>query len=161
MQPDPQRLAERAARLGMLINIMLPALVAILAYAAHAAHLMEPVESFTSDPPILFIALGAVAISELVAAFIIRRVLFSRERAAAVRDDAVKAEQWVLRSSLIIFVLGASPMIYGAILYLLSGDLRQLAFFGIITLVAYRLFRPTADLIEEALQPELSSTGVD
>jgi hypothetical protein len=161
VRPDSHHLAERAARLGMLINIMLPALVAIVAYGVHTAHMIDPVESFTSDPPILFIALGAVAISELVAAYIMRRVLFSRERTAAIRDDAVKAEQWVMRSSLIIFVLGASPMIYGVILYLLSGDLRQLAFFGIITLVAYRLFRPTEDLIEEALQPELSSTGVE
>jgi len=161
VRPDSQQLAERAARLGMLINIMLPAVVAIAVYALHAAKLVAPIESFSTDPPIVFIVFGAVAISELIAAYVLRRILFSRQRAESIRDDAAKVEQWVMRSSLVIFVIGASPMFYGAILYLLSGDIRQLAFFGIVTLLAYRLFRPTADLIDTALQAELSTAGVD
>lgn len=161
MRPDSQQLAERAARLGMVINILLPAVVAIVAYAVHAAKLVSPIESFTSDPPIIFMVFGAVALSELVVAYFMRRALFSRHRTTAIRDDATKVEQWVMRSSLVIFAIGASPMIYGAVLYLLSGDIRQLAFFGIVTLLAYRLFRPTPELLENSILVEPSMPQMD
>jgi hypothetical protein len=149
---DPQKLAEQSARIGMVINLMLPAGVALLAYAIEAAELAPKWEMAQADPPIIFFLFGALAISELAAAFIIRKKFFARDHVAPFRNDGRAVEQWLMRSSIIVFALGAAPMLYGAVLYIVSGELRQFAFFGIVTLLAYRLFRPSADLLEEILQ---------
>ena len=151
MIPDPQKLAERAARIGMIINLMLPAGIAILAYAIEASGGVPKWEITQSGPPIIFIVFGALAISELAVAFFIRRKFFSRDHVASFRTDSPAIDQWLMKSSIIVFALGASPMLYGAILYIFSGDVRQLAFFGIVTMLAYRLFRPSADQLENIL----------
>lgn len=135
--------------MGMVINVMLPAGIALLAYAIHASGMIPTWEMATSSPPVVFLVCGALALGELLAAFIMKKRLFSRDRVAAIQNDAVAIDQWLLRSSIIVYALGASPMIYGSVLYILSGDLRQLAFFGMITLLAYRLFHPSADQLEE------------
>ena len=149
MSPDHAKLAERASRMGMVVNVMLPASIAMLAYAVHASGMVAPWEMATANPPILFIVIGALALGEMVAAFVLKRMLFSRARVAPIRHDSAAIDQWLVKSSLIIYALGASPMIYGAILYVFSGDLRQLAFFGIVSLLAYRLFHPTAGQLKE------------
>ncbi|MBD3299039.1 MAG: hypothetical protein GF341_10320 [candidate division Zixibacteria bacterium] len=136
----------------MVINLMLPAGIALLAYAIHASRLIPTWEMATASPPILFLVCGALALGELVAAFILKRQFFSQQRVAPIRHDPAAIDQWLLKSSIIIYALGASPMIYGSILYILSGDLRQLAFFGIITMLSYRLFHPTTDQLEEILK---------
>jgi len=127
-------------------------MLAGIAYALFASGTIQPSPDFTDGQSVLFFALVGVALSELVAAFVMRRILFSPERARPIRHDPVLVEQWVIRSSIIVFALGASPVAYGVVLFLLSGDLRQLALFGIVCLLAYRLFRPTRDLLEAALQ---------
>ncbi len=148
---DLDHLVGRAMRLGVWINLVGPAMIAAVAYALHESGTIQATPDFAEGRPILFFALVVVAISELVAAFVLRRLLFSPERTRAIRHDPALVEQWAMRSSTVIFALGASPIAYGAVLYLLSGDMRQLALFGIICLLAYRLFRPTKDLFESAL----------
>ncbi len=149
---DFDHLIGRAMRIGVWINLAGPAILAGIAYALNQSGTIQPNPDLESGQSVLFFALVGVAISELVAAFVMRRVLFAPQRARPIRHDPALVESWVVRSSIVIFALGASPMIYGVILYLLSGDLRQLALFGIVSLLAYRLFRPTRDLLEEALQ---------
>lgn len=152
MIPDPRKLSDRASRVGMVINVMLPAGIALLAYAIHASGMVQVWAPATASPPVLFLICGAMALSELLAAFIMKKRLFSRERVMPIRKDPAALDRWLLRSSIIVYALGASPMVYGSVLYVLSGDLGQLAFFGIVTLLAYRLFRPTADQLEELLR---------
>ena len=138
-------------RLGLLINILAPAVIAAIVFALVESETVQPNPEFVDGQPVLFFAFVAVALGELVAAFVLRRVLFSPDRARPIRHDSSLVEQWVQRSSIVIFALGATPLVYGAILYLLSGDIRQFALFGIISLLAYRLFRPTRDLLDGAL----------
>jgi hypothetical protein len=148
---DLDHLVGRAMRLGVWINLIGPAMIAAVAYGLHESGTIQDSADFAEGQSVLFFALVVVAVGELVAAFVLRRLLFSPERARPIRHDPALTEQWVIRSSTIIFALGASPMVYGAILFLLSGDLRQLALFGIICMLAYRLLRPTRDLLESAL----------
>ncbi len=142
----------------MVVNLMLPAGIALLAFAIHASRLVPTWDMATASPPVPFLVCGALALGELVAAFILRRQFFTRQRVEPIRHDPAAIDQWLLKSSIIIYALGASPIIYGSILYILSGDIRQLAFFGMITLLAYRLFHPTADQLEDILKaPETAA----
>jgi hypothetical protein len=149
---DLEHLVNRTVRLGLIINLLAPATLAAVAFTLHEIGIVPTVPSLEQGPSILFFVLGALAISELIAAFVLRRALFSQARVRPIRDDPTLVEQWLVRSSIVIFAVGASPMVYGAVLYLLSGDTGQLAFFGIITLLAYRLFRPSKALLEELLE---------
>lgn len=149
---DIDHLVGRAMRLGVWINIVAPAILATIAYLLFDSGTIQPNADMAEGQTVLFFALVGVAISELVVAFVMRRILFSPERAKPIRHDPALVELWVVRSSIVIFALGASPMAYGVILFFLSGDLRHLALFGIVCLLAYRLFRPTKDLLEAALQ---------
>ena len=138
-------------KLGLMINIIAPGVIAAVIFALVELEIVQPNPEFMAGQPVLFFAFVAVALGELVAAFVMRRILFSPDRARPIRHDSRLVEHWVRQSSIVIFALGGSPLIYGAILYLLSGDIAQLAIFGIISLLAYRLFRPTRDLLEGAL----------
>lgn len=149
---DIDHLVNRAMRLGVWINIVAPAMLAAVAYLLYDSGTVQPNTSLIEGQSVLFFVFVGVAISELVAAFVMRRILFSPERARPIRHDPALVELWVIRSSIILFALGGSPIAYGIVLFLLTGDTRQLALFGIVCLLAYRLFRPTKDLLEAALQ---------
>jgi hypothetical protein len=151
MMHDISHLLARTARLGVLINLAIPGALALLAYGLRAGVVMDTKSSSLPDSPPIFLILVGFAVLELVGAFVLRRRLLSRQRARTLRHDPSLVEHWLMRSAIIIFALGASPMIYGAAFYLWSGDLRHLALFGIITLLAYRLFRPTEDQLTELL----------
>jgi hypothetical protein len=136
--------------MGLLINLAGPFGVAMIAILLIQTGTVEPAMNFI-ESPLLFYVLGGVAIMELAAGHFVRRTLFSVSKAREVAHDPAKTEQWVLRSSIVLFALGASPMFYGVVVYLLGGEISQLAFFGILTLVGYRLLRPTSSLLEETL----------
>jgi hypothetical protein len=148
---DLTHLLARTARLGVLINLAIPAAVALLAYGLRSGADVGTEASSVAGPSLMFLVLVGLAVMELIGAFLLRRRFLSAERVRTIRHDPALVEQWLTRSAMLIFALGASPMVYGAGLYLWSGDLRHLAFFGIITLLAYRLFRPTEDLLSELL----------
>jgi hypothetical protein len=148
---DTEHLAERSARIGILINLAAPALIVAVAVTLRESGLVPLPEGQSALTSLLFYVLGGVALMELAAGFVVRRTLFTPRRVASFRCDARLVEQWVVRSSTVVFALGASPIIYGVVVYFLGGDLRHLAFFGMVTLLAYRLLRPTADLIADAL----------
>lgn len=148
MSINSNDLEAKAARLGLIINLAAPFGVAMIALILVQSGAVRPAMDFR-ESPLLFYVLGAVAISELAAGYFIRRIFFSPQKARELAGDPFKVEQWVLRSSIILFALGASPIIYGVVLYILGGDLKQLAFFAIISLVGYRLLRPTAGFLDE------------
>ena len=148
---DAEHLAERSARLGVLINLAAPGLIVAVAVVLREGGFIPLPEGPSASVGVLFCVLGAVALLELVAGFVVRRTLFAPGCIAPFCHDARQAEQWVVRSSMVVFALGASPIIYGVVVYFLGGDLRHLAFFGMVTLLAYRLLRPTVNLIDETL----------
>lgn len=151
MNSNIDYLVQRATRLGILLNVGLPALFAAVAVALRESGVLALPKELPAPLQPLFYVLGGVALMELAAAYFLRRLFFSPARVAPFCHDPVQIEQWIMRSAFVIFALGASPIVYGVVLYLLGGDLRQLAFFGIVTLLAYRLLRPTADMIEDTL----------
>jgi hypothetical protein len=148
---DLDHLIAKAMRLGLWINVIGPAAIAALAYLLHESGTVPTSPEFEYGQPALSYVLVVVAIGELITAFVLRRIFFSADRTRPIRHDPELVEQWLLRSLGVIFALGAAPVAYGAVLFLLSGDIRQLALFGIVSLLAYRLFRPTKDLLESAL----------
>ena len=151
MIADVEYLTGKAARLGLMVNVGVPAIVVITAIALRQGGAIPS----NGDPPewlpLLFYIMGAVAVADLAVAYFVRRFLFASNRLAVARNDPAQLEELVSRSLLIIFALGASPMVYGVVVYLLGGDLQQLAFFGILTLLGYRFLRPTADFLQGAL----------
>ncbi len=152
MSSSTEHLADRATRIGILVNLGFPALIVAVAVLLREGRLLRLPEAMPEFLQPLFYILGAVALMELAAAYFLRRLFFSPARVAPFCHDPIQIEQWVVRSSFVIFALGASPIVYGVVVYLIGGDLRQLAFFGLLTLLAYRLLRPTGDLIDETLE---------
>ncbi|MBI5867769.1 MAG: hypothetical protein HZB43_05690 [candidate division Zixibacteria bacterium] len=147
-----EHLADRATRMGILVNLGIPALTVAVAVLLREGHLLGLPEAMPEFLQPLFYILGGVALMELAAAYLLRRLFFSPARVAPFCHDPNQIELWVVRSSFVIFAMGASPIVYGVVVYLIGGDLRQLAFFGLLTLLAYRLLRPTGDLIDETLE---------
>jgi hypothetical protein len=148
---DITHLLARTARLGVLINLAIPAALALLVYGLRHGAGVGAEASSVAGPSLVFLVLVGLAVLELIGAFLLRRRFLCPERVRTIRHDPTLVEQWLTRSAMLVFALGASPMLYGAGLYLWSGDTRHLAFFGIITLLAYRLLRPTQDLLSELL----------
>jgi hypothetical protein len=160
MNGGVEHLAQRAGRIGILINLVVPALIVAVAVALRGGKLVALPEQLSPALQPLFYVLGATALMELVAAYVLRRVFFAPNRIAPFCHDSGQVEQWVVRSSAVVSALGASPAVYGVVIYLLGGDLRQLAFFGMITLLAYRLLRPTVDLVDETLNSAKNLRGI-
>lgn len=148
MRPNARELEAKATRIGLFINLGGPFALALAAILLVESGTIRPSMNFV-ETPLIFYVLGAVAIMELAAGHFVRKALFAPSKAREVMGDARKAEQWVVRSSIVLFALGASPMFYGVVVFTLGGEMTQLAFFGILTLAGYRLLRPSASFLEE------------
>jgi len=148
MRPNLGELEAKATRIGLFINLGGPFAIALVAILLMETGTIRPSMNFV-ESPLIFYVLGAVAIMELGAGHFVRKALFAPSKAREVMADALKTEQWVVRSSIVLFALGASPMFYGVVVYILGGETTQLAFFGILTLAGYRLLRPSTSFLED------------
>ena len=141
----------RITQRGGLINLILPFGLVALAYLARELGIgVNPSARPASYTTLLYVAM-ALGLAELAAAFVIRRVLFTPVRFKSLEYNLPAIEAAILKSATTVFIVGASPILYGVALYLLGGEIREVAYFGLLNLVAYRMLRPNADLIRKVL----------
>jgi len=150
-------LAARIAKRGIIINLIAPLGLVALAYAIREAGIGVDPANRLELFPILFYAFFAVSVSELIAAFILRRQLFTAQRlgvdTATGRFDANKA----LQAATIVLAIGATPIVYGIALYLLGGAITDVVWFALMNLLAFRLLRPDAEYLSRIARPETAA----
>jgi hypothetical protein len=147
---DFAHLAGEALKRGLLICAVAPMLLFIAAHVLRSTGLGIAEADRAPNEQLLFYGLLVIGVADLAAAFVLRRVLFAPNRLRTVVNDSAAFRRQTLTAATILFALGASPMVYGVVLYLLGGDLRQLAAFAILDLVAFRLLRPSPDFLRNA-----------
>jgi hypothetical protein len=76
-------------------------------------------------------------------------MLFSPLRFAGAAQSFAAFEERCKQNVIVIFAVGASPAVYGFILWALGGTIEQFIFFIIISLIGYRALRPGREWLEK------------
>ena len=148
-------LTDRVIRRGVLVNMVAPLMLVVAAHLARGAGLGLDESQRPEIYPTLLYVLVAVGVADLAAAFVLRRSLFARSRFAGASLTPEAIEAMVMRSATIVFAVGASPIVYGVVLYLLGGEIREVAYFALLNLLSLRLLRPDAAYLEGVIgQPD-------
>ncbi|MBI3871514.1 MAG: hypothetical protein HY304_00360 [candidate division Zixibacteria bacterium] len=135
---------------GLIVTVVIPFGLFTLAYLARERGL--GMDAPAEWEPLLFYILLVVAAADVGAGFLVRGRLFAPSRLARHVDDDEAMTRQTVGSATVLFLLGAMPMVYGTALYCLGGDTRQVAFFAIGNLLSFRLLRPSAGFLEQALR---------
>jgi len=162
--PSPEQWGDlRAviAQRGVLINIAIPFFLLAVGYALRRLAGLGAEPAFDEHTQKLFsYILGAVAIGELAAGFFIKRSSLKPSRFGPSNlPFAVFATQCV-KVLMVVFILGAFPAMYGLILYAFGGTIEQFIFFILISLVGYRLLRPSLDDLQK-LWTEITGAPIE
>jgi len=134
----------RAVYLGLILNLLLPAVVVIAGYAIRRAMYADevPWASAPGTLTILFWVLLCVALSEIPVALLLRKLLLTANMCSMEKDDPQAAIMKVQSRYIVLYALALSPTFYGLVLYLLGGAMREFVLFAVVSLVIYRLVRP-------------------
>lgn len=160
--PDLERIDRDCTRRGFLIGIAAPALLFLTVYLLRSAALLPAASAMPHETlRLLFYVLLFVGISELGAGFVMRQVMFATDKIRTALAIPGGFERMVGTASTVLSALGASPMIYGTVLFILGADMTAVAVFGLITLACYRILRLSPDFLRKAVakvQPAIMSS---
>ncbi|MEW5702825.1 MAG: hypothetical protein AB1792_11440 [Candidatus Zixiibacteriota bacterium] len=148
---DCGRMAERAVRRGMIIQLLAPGVLVLLVFVVRKRGIGIDESQAPVWLPTLFYVLLGLAVADLLAAFTLRRILLAPLRLRNVLGDTAAVERIVMSATTVTFALGASPVVYGVVLYLLGGTMQQVAVLAIISLLSFRFLRPDVKFLEEVL----------
>ncbi len=147
---DWDSLRATIARRGVLINILVPFLLLAVGYLFRKLGMLPEFPTLDeSAHNLLLYILGAVAVGEIAVAFYLRKILFQPARFMATNRSFAAFAEICANNVITVFALGASPSIYGFVLYALGGTIEQFIFFILIALIAYRAVRPDKELLEK------------
>ncbi len=149
---DIDGLADRLLKITLVINLAMPGLLFLCAYLLRSMEILPvggliPAETLQ----IVFFALLFVAVSEVAVAFVLKKMFFSPERVQPTLNDTDAFAKLVTGGSITLAALGAASMVYGVILFILGMDITRIALFALISMVHFRLFRPTSDFLRSVI----------
>lgn len=145
---DIEGLAGRALKLALFVNLLIPAMLVIAVYVLRLLDVMPRTTSFLPDKlQLLYFVLVFVALSELVAALVLKKAMFGPDKVRPTLGSTEEFGKLVIGGTVTLAALGASPVLYGIVLYILGEDISKVALFTLVTLVHFRLFRPTAEFL--------------
>jgi hypothetical protein len=138
------------AHRGVLINVVAPFFLLAIGYTLRrfAGLGTEPAFDEGTHKMISYV-LGALAIGELAAGFFIRRSNLRPSRLGPSAPSFAAFGRHCLNALTVVFILGAFPSIYGLALYAVGGTIEQFVFFILVSLVGYRLLRPSLEDLEK------------
>ena len=127
---------------GMALTLGFPAVLLLV------GHLLRP-DAAPADQTavpgrVLFYALLAVALAEIPAALIVKKVLL-RPLTEALPPAAVPTVSTVFSRYLVLFNLAAACPVYGLVWYLLGGTMPEFVLFAVVGLLIFRLVRPSTE----------------
>jgi hypothetical protein len=155
---DIDRIHSRLFNLGLLMNVFAPVMLIVVGGLLRAQGVTL---TGNTELQTLFWALLAVAISEIPAIYLVRRILLRGGRVSARAGAQPSAERTLIQWGIITFSLALAPSIYGLIYYLLGGSLERFVLFAAITLFCFLVFKPKEEQIGSFLRESSSpdSTG--
>jgi len=141
---DIDRMHTRLLNLGLLLNVLAPAVLIFVGAFLKARGVGG---NGISDLRVFFWVLIVVALSEIVVIYIIKRSFLSGSKAFQRSHRYVTAEQTLVQCAVIIFSLALAPTIYGLVYYLFGGTLERFILFAAITLFCFLVFKPKLEEI--------------
>lgn len=148
---DVESLAGRLLKLSLVINIVAPAAMFVVVYLLKSTEMLPTSLVPAGTLQIIFFALLFVAVSELAVAFIIKKSIFSPDKVCISLTNPGAFPKLATAGTVTLAALGAASAFYGILLYILGISLVNVAAFGLITLVHFRLFRPTAEFLRSLI----------
>jgi hypothetical protein len=150
MTPNTTQIREahmRTIYLGLIFNLLLPIVLLVVGVAIKRTMVTGGGGWAVSAETlrILFWALLAVGVSELGAAVYLKKILLKPDMPELREREASAAVSFVLSRYVVLFAVALSPAIYGFVYYLMGGTFQHFVLFGLISLVIYRIVRPTQE----------------
>lgn len=131
------------AKRGVIINVLAPFVLLGIAYMLRGMGFLPEIPQLDdSMHQTLVYVFGVVALGELAVAFYLKRMWLRASWFVDVSGSFGGFSTRCIERMTIVFAVGASPAVYGFVLYALGGTIEQFIFFILISLVAYRLVRP-------------------
>jgi hypothetical protein len=146
MTPNQTQLREahvRVVYLGLVTNLFVPILFLLGGYGVRRMMGTTEVATDAQTLWILFLVFLALAIVEIPVVFLLRKHLippFSGSTRPDVEPPSIISVQ---ARYLVLFAVALSPTVYGFIYYLLGGSFREFVLFAVISLIIFRLVRPS------------------
>ncbi len=141
---DVERMHSRLFNLGLLMNLLAPALIIFVGVVVRAS--LVPGAPST-DLGIFFWVLLAVAFSEIPMIYLMKRKLLLGNKGAGQVGKSATAERGLLQWGIITYSLGLAPSIYGLVYYVLGGSFERFVVFAAITLFCFLVFKPKQEEI--------------
>lgn len=141
---DIERMHSKLLNLGLLINVFSPAVLVFIAVFVRTRGIDV---GAVRDLGLFFWILIAVALSEIPAIYLVKRMLLSRGRSSQKSGENPAAGQTVFQMGITIFSLSLAPTIYGLVYYLLGGSLERFVLFAAFTLLCFMIFKPKQEEI--------------
>lgn len=149
---DVTGLADRLLKITLAINLVVPGLLFLCVYLLRSMDVLPQSELVTAEIlQILFFALLFVAISEVAVAFVLKKSFFAPDKVRPTLHDPAAFAKLATSGSVALAALGAASMIYGVVLLILGMEITRVALFALISLIHFRLFRPTSDFLRTTI----------
>ena len=131
--------------MGLILNMLLP-IVVILA-GLGVRHFVQggAAEPVTDQTRIIFYALLFVAVSEIGVTIFLKKLFLKPLSTTEAPPASIPTIAFIQSRYLILFNLAFAPTIYGFVWYFLGGELQEFVLFAVISLIIFRLVRPSAD----------------
>ncbi len=141
---DVERMHSRLFNLGLLMNLLAPAMIMFVGIFVRA--------SLTNERPgvdlsIFFWVLLAVALSEIPVIYLMKRKLLLGNKDTSQVGKSPTTEQMLLQWGIITYSLGLAPSIYGLVYYIMGGSSERFVLFAAITLFCFLVFKPKQEEI--------------
>ena len=146
--PNQTQLGEahmKVIYMGLILNMLLP-IVVILA-GLGVRHFVQGGEAgpVTDQTRIMFYALLFVAVSEIGVTIFLKKLFLKPLPTTGEPSESIPTIAFIQSRYLILYNLAFAPAIYGFVWYFLGGELKEFVLFAVISLIMFRLVRPSAD----------------
>jgi hypothetical protein len=141
---EKQKAIIKSTYMGLFMNVLGPVVIFIIA-AFVKGQGFQSAENAPSFPnqniQFLFYALLFISITDLVAAYFIRKSLSSRPRPPDTSHGEFFKRQ-MLTISVVVYGLNSMHAIYGLVLFVLGAAIEIMMLFVALTFVSYQIFKP-------------------
>ncbi len=148
-----EELRARIAVRGLFINIIGPLVLFGLGYSLRLVGLTSATPSLDSNlQTIITYGLGGLALLDLVFGMLLVKSSLKPQQLRAYGIAFQSFADRVVQVTTVSFAIGAFAIVYGFVLYLLGATIETFVFFLLVSLVAFRLLRPSHDRLESLWQ---------
>jgi cbb3-type cytochrome oxidase subunit 1 len=150
---DAERIHSRLFNLGLLMNVFAPVAIIFIGALLKAKGVGI---SGNTDLTVFFWVLLAVAVSEIPAIYLVKKILLNVRRIDQAGCSPAALGRALMQWGLITFSLALAPSFYGLVYYFLGGNLERFVLFAAITLFCFLVFKPKEEQISSFVRDGLN-----